>query len=273
MKTLVHYSKRPYVYAGILTLGMAFLYSILHTSTPRTFFLSVIALYLLLIFELFSTKYYATGFDEQYQLENKDIKHKRAHWVHHFIMPTLLYLSMTSFLFVNAQLDMFLLVMVLSLFLFAFLFINIKAYYERKFKLERDTANVYDIISIAVVFMASYSILVGVGLTFESYIIAGLLIGAVILVMGYLTLSRYHLIGNRLALSLFALVALYINLFLVLLNFEINLLSHTLISTFAYYYYTALISHIADKNLSMKIFTEYLAVFALIFVIILLGHI
>lgn len=252
---------------------MAFLYSILHTSTPRTFFLAVIALYLLLIFELFSTRYYANSFNEQFQLENKDIKHKRAHWVHHFIMPTLLYLSMTSFLFVNAQLDMFLLVMVLSLFLFTFVFINIKAYYERKFKLERDTANVYDIVSIAIVFMASYSILVGVGILFENYIIAGLLIGAVILVMGYLTLSRYHLIGNKMALSLFALVAIYINLFLALLNFKINLLSHTLIATFAYYYYTALISHIADKNLSMKIFIEYLAVFALIFVIILLGHI
>ncbi len=272
MKTLIHYSKRPYVYALILTIGMAALYSIVHTSSPRYFFLAALALYLLLIFELYSTKYYSTSFDDQFHLESKEVKHRRSQWVHHFVMPTLLYLSITSFLFVNAQLDMFVLVILTSLLLFSILFVNIKAYYERKYKIEHNTANVYDVISITTLFMSTYSILVGVSITFANYVIAGLLIAAILLIMGYLTLSRYHLINNKSAFALFFLVGFYINLFLILLNFQINVLSYTVITTFIYYYYTAIINHVVDKTISLKVFTEYLAVFSLIFVIILLGN-
>lgn len=273
MKTLINYTKRPYVYSILLTIGMLAIYSIVHTSAPGNFFIAAISLYLLLLFELFSTKYYASSFRDQYELEPKDIRHRRAHWVHHLIMPSVLYVSLTLFIFVNSQLNIALVVALLSFILFSILFINIKAYYESKYKLERNTANVYDVISIASIFMLSYAVLVLTQLTTGDFLISGLLITGMLMVMGYLTLSRYHLINKSGGLALLAMLIIYINTFLILLNFEISVISHAVISTFVYYYYAAFINHSIDKSLSLKVIIEYLSVFVLIFVIILLGNI
>ena len=273
MKTLVKYTKRPYIYAGFLTIGILALYSIIHTSTTRSYFLATTSLYTLLLFELYSTKFYATTFQEQYELTTKNGKHRRAQWVHHLVMPTILYTSTVLFIVANSQLNIAILIAVITFVLFSILFINIKAYYENKYKLENKTANVYDVISIASVFMLSFSIYILTVLTRESYVIIGLINTAILLIVGYLTLSRYHLINKRGAMILFLMIMVYVNSFFFLLNFQISVMAHAILTTFVYYYYTAIINHYEDKSLELKVIIEYLAVFVLIFVIILLGHI
>lgn len=273
MKTVVNYSKRPYVYALLLTVGMIMLYTIVHTSSPFRFILGALSLYALLLFELYSTKYYVFEINKQLTLEQKDIKHRRAHWVHHLILPTILFLSFVLFILVNSQLNMLLLLVILSFSLFSFMFINIKAYYERKYRIENRTANIYDVISISSVYMLVYALLVLTNFFGYNFLLAGLLNSALLLVMGYLTLSRYELLNNKGAFLLFSLVFVYINSFLVLLNFEISVIVHSVIATFGFYYFTVIINHLVEKTLNLKVIVEYLAVFVLIFVIIVLGNI
>lgn len=273
MKTIVSYSKRPYVYALLLTIGMVMLYTIVHTSNPIRFVFGAFSLYLLLLFELYSTKYYVFDIDKQLSLEKKDIKHRRAHWVHHLILPTILYLSFVLFILVNAQLNMLLLLIFLSFFLFSFMFINIKAYYERRYRIENRTANIYDVISISSVYMLIYALLVLTNFFGYNLLWAGLLNSGILSMLGYLTLSRYDILDNKGIFLLISLVFIYINSFLVLLNFEISVLTHAVIATFGFYYFTVIINHLVEKTLNIKVIIEYLAVFVLIFVIIVLGNI
>ncbi|HRO64956.1 MAG TPA: hypothetical protein PKU78_01935 [Candidatus Dojkabacteria bacterium] len=273
MKTLVQYTKRPYIYAVMITIGIMALYSILHTSSAISYFAASISLYTLLLFELYSTKFYATTFDDQFELTSRSKKHRKAHWVHHLIMPTVLFVSIVLFVFANSQLNMALVIALISLVLFSILFLNIKAYYENKYKLENKTANVYDVISIASVFMLAFSIFVVTALLGELYIISGLMNTAVLIILGYLTLARYHIINKQGGMMLFAMLLVYFNSFLALLNFDISIVAHTILTTFVYYYFTAVVNHYEEKSLDLKVIIEYLAVFVIIFVIIILGHI
>lgn len=273
MKTFVQYTKRPYIYAVMITIGIMALYSILHTSSAISYFAASISLYTLLLFELYSTKFYATTFDDQFELTSRSKKHRKAHWVHHLIMPTVLFVSIVLFVFANSQLNMALVIALISLVLFSILFLNIKAYYENKYKLENKTANVYDVISIASVFMLAFSIFVVTALLGELYIISGLMNTAVLIILGYLTLARYHIINKQGGMILFAMLLVYFNSFLALLNFDISIVAHTILTTFVYYYFTAVVNHYEEKSLDLKVIIEYLAVFVLIFVIIILGHI
>lgn len=273
MKTFVQYTKRPYIYAVMITIGIMALYSILHTSSAISYFAASISLYTLLLFELYSTKFYATTFDDQFELTSRSKKHRKAHWVHHLIMPTVLFVSIVLFVFANSQLNMALVIALISLVLFSILFLNIKAYYENKYKLENKTANVYDVISIASVFMLAFSIFVVTALLGELYIISGLMNTAVLIILGYLTLARYHIINKQGGMILFAMLLVYFNSFLALLNFDISIVAHTILTTFVYYYFTAVVNHYEEKSLDLKVIIEYLAVFVIIFVIIILGHI
>lgn len=273
MKTIVNYSKRPYIYAFLLTLGMIMLYSIVRTSGTVRFMFGVVSLYLLLLFELYSTKYYVLQIDKQLSLEKKDSKQRRAHWVHHLILPTILFLSFVLFILVNSQLNMLLFLAILSFALFSFTFINIKAYYERKYRIEKKTANIYDIISISSVYMLIYSLLVLTNFFEYNFMLIGLINGGILLVMGYLTISRYDLINNKGLLLLASMVFVYVNLFLVLLNYELSVLTHAVVATFGFYYFTVIVDHLEEKTLTLRVILEYLAVFLVIFVIIVLGNI
>lgn len=273
MKTIVNYSKRPYIYALLLTIGMIMLYSIVRTSSQFRFVFGASSLYLLLLFELYSTKYYVFEIDKQLTLEKKDVKHRRAHWVHHLVLPTILFLSFVLFILVNSQLNMLLFLVLLSFVLFSLTFINIKAYYERKYRIEKKTANIYDVISIASVYMLVYSLLVLTNFFGYNFMIVGFINATILLIMGYLTISRYDLLNNKGVLILATLVFVYINSFLILLNFELSVLVHAVIATFGFYYFTVVVDHLEEKTLSLRVILEYLAVFVVIFVIIVLGNI
>ncbi len=273
MKTIVSYSKRPYVYAFLLTVGMVMLYSIVRTSGTVRFLIGSFSLYLLLLFELYSTKYYVFEIDKQLTFEKKDIKHRRAHWVHHLVLPTILFLSFVLFILVNSQLNMLLFLSLLSFALFSFTFINIKAYYERKYKIEKQTANIYDIISISSVYMLIYSLLVLGNFFGYNFIIAGLFNTLILLAMGFLTISRYDLLNKKGYILLGALVLIYINLFLILLGYELSVLVYAVIATFGFYYFTVVVDHMDEDSLTLRVILEYLAVFLVIFVIIVLGNI
>lgn len=273
MKTIVNYSKRPYIYALLLTIGMMMLYTIVRTSSPTRFIFGASSLYFLLLFELYSTKYYVFELNKQLTLEKKDIKQRRAHWVHHLALPTILFLSFILFILVNSQLNMLLFLGVLSFTLFSFLFINIKAYYERRYKIEKRTANIYDIISISSVYMLVYSLLVLTNFFGYNFMMVGFIIASILLIMGYLTISRYDFLNNKGVFILACLIFIYINSFLVLLNFNLSVLVHSVIATFGFYYFTVVVDHLDEETLNLRVILEYLAVFLLIFVIIVLGNI
>lgn len=249
------------------------LYTIVRTSGTIHFMLGATSLYFLLLFELYSTKYYVFQINKQLTLEKKDIKQRRAHWIHHLVLPTILFLSFVLFILVNSQLNMLLFLVVLSFVLFSFTFINIKAYYERRYKIEKKTANIYDIISISSVYMLIYSLLVLTGFFSSNFMTVGFINASILAVMGYLTISRYDLLNNTGILLLGSMIFVYINLFLLLLGFELSVLVHSVIATFGFYYFTVIVDHLEEKTLTLRVILEYLAVFLVIFVILVLGNI
>lgn len=249
------------------------LYTIVRTSGTINFMLGATSLYFLLLFELYSTKYYVFQINKQLTLEKKDIKQRRAHWIHHLVLPTILFLSFVLFILVNSQLNMLLFLVVLSFVLFSFTFINIKAYYERRYKIEKKTANIYDIISISSVYMLIYSLLVLTGFFSSNFMTVGFINASILAVMGYLTISRYDLLNNTGILLLGSMIFVYINLFLLLLGFELSVLVHSVIATFGFYYFTVIVDHLEEKTLTLRVILEYLAVFLVIFVILVLGNI
>lgn len=271
MKKLVSYSKRPYVYAVLLSLGMILLSSIIHNSTLRTYILASVLLYGLLLFELFSTRYHAEHFEDQYELGEIHPVHHRANLVHHLIIPTVLFLSLVLFLFVNSQLHILLLIIILSLVLFSILFTNIMAYYEDKLRLEKRTANIYDIVSLVAVFLLSYSLTIAVPYFEFPESMAVLLITALVLVIGYLTIARYHLLTLANLSIVIVMSAIVLISGLVLNQLSISTLGITLTSSFYFYFLLVICNHLEDNTLDWKIITEYLAILVFSYVVILLG--
>ena len=271
MKTLVHYTKRPYIYALILTIGMTILHTIVVTSSIQKYLFSAALLYLLLLFELIGTKYFVVHKSKQLSLVKGDKKHRRAHIVHHLILPSLLFLSIVSFMIVSAQLNVIALIMIATFVLYSILFTNVRSYYENDNKLEHRTANIYDVVCIISAFLLIYSLLVLIVNSQLSFVISGLLISEIMIVLGYLTLSRYQLVNNKGLTILVGMLVVYLNVFFFLTNLHVTLMLQTISATFIYYYFVVIVSHINDKSFTWKVLIEYLAIFVLLFVLMILG--
>lgn len=264
------WKKRPFIYAFSLSIGFALLRDILRTAPTNYFFYTAAILYLILIFELFITRYYAKYLLDQYMLPPvSDTSHKVIQFIHHLSLPTLLYFSLVAFTYFNSATYLDPLIWLTVFIVYSVLFTNIRAFYEDKFKLEEHTHVIYDILNILLVYFLFEVILQGVNYFNLNLIYETPLSFIVIMSVGLLTVIRYKLV-NRLMLLFLILIAIFCAL-LVLIGNLLNLATVTiaLIGTLIFYYFTAFINHYREQTFSYEILFEYVVVFLLLIVLVI----
>jgi len=263
MHTAVINKKRPLIYAIIITIGFIFLQNILHTAPDQYFFLGMLMLYPILLFELLITRYYAKLLLNQFALPpvNED-QDRFAHIIH-----PLVYFSLVCFLYFHKQLSIQPFLFVIILLIFWLLFTNIRAYYEDKFKLELLTHNIYDIITILAVFfiLDSFSNIIGsnnfnVNLVFFPQTFSFLLFFKLICI-------RYKITGKFLILILLSVILGAVAV--ILTNIGLSELAISFLLSETFYFIFAYMLHMHDGSASLKILSEYFIIFIMSLVLLI----
>lgn len=264
MLHILHWKKRPLVYALVVTVGFAFLLTILENLPADYFFMAAGIIYLVLLFELYSTVFYASRLLDQFQLPPVDDKDKLPQLIHHLVLPTVIYLGLVIFLFFNHQHSLNLFFIILVFVIFSVLFTNIRAFYEDKFKLEAATHNIYDFLMLIISYIATDAVLNIFSFAQSSVVMIIFFTGLVLLLLGALVLLRYHLYSGRNMVILTVLILVYSVVTGLLINLGLNISVVALISTLEFYYLLAYYNHVLDNSLSGKVITEYILVFLII---------
>ncbi|MFQ5492804.1 MAG: hypothetical protein ACE5DX_01440 [Candidatus Dojkabacteria bacterium] len=268
MKNIFHWKKRPFVYAIIITVGFAFLISILENLSDGFFFMGAIALYFVLLFELFITISYAKRLLDQFELPQVNSKHVQVQLVHHLVLPSLAYYSLIAYLFFNHQLSLKLLTLALVFVIFAILFTNIRALYEDKYKLEQSTHSIYDAIMILTAFLGTDALLNSLSFIGSPTILILLSVTALLALLGVLVIVRYQLLKPIFVLELVITIILFNIVLYILLSIGLAVFITSFLSTLFFYYILAFLSHLHEGTASKKILIEYVIVFAIMIVVL-----
>jgi hypothetical protein len=269
MYNIFSWKKRPFIYAIVLGIGFLFLVNILKESPPIFYLRGVIVLYLVFVFEVWGTIYYAKKLMHQYKLDtNFDNNSKFIRLINHLILPTLLYFGITIFIYLHNINSFIYIIIFFSVILFAILFTNIRAYYEDKFRLEMFTHNIYDLTSILVFFIWSY---VSIGILFYfgyNIYFSQLIVLILMMLMNLLIIFRLNIISKQNIFISMLLAFAIISFNITLLWFNINYFTIAFFDTIIFYYTLAYFNHSKEDTLSSKVIREYILVFALLLVII-----
>lgn len=271
MQSLLHHNKRPLVYALALTFGFGLLVNLQHLFSTADFFTIGCVLYLFLLLELVSTRFLANRLADQYAIDFKRETGHAVHVIHHKVLPSLLYFGLLIFAyFNNSPVVNFALVFFVFM-TFLTVFTNIAAFYEHKFKLEKSTSNVYDLISIIIFFLIVNDIW-HIFAYFDLQPFAASFWSALtFFALGLLALIRLDTANFKHDLALFLAAMVLIPVHLLLIYWDVTMLFSNLLLVLYYYYFLAFAHHWAEKTASFKVFLEYLLVFGLFIVILVLG--
>ena len=268
MRKILHWKRRPFVYAFVLSVGFALLLSTLRDAAIKNYFIGSAVLYLVLVFELYSTKFYAQDVLSQFKLPPVESKDKNVQLIHHLLLPSFIYIGLVGFVFFNSLRSIDLLIVTVSFLIFTVLFTNVRAYYEDKFQLEHSTHSIYDIINIISLFVFTDSILnlfnyFGMNLYFAAGIIVAMfLLFSVLVLMRYFLLNMHQigvLLGTVIAVGVSMVLFIMFGFAFLLISFLVSLL---------FYYQLAYYNHLRDDTFSKEILFEYVVVFFILIVLI-----
>jgi hypothetical protein len=268
MKQIFSWKKRPFFYSFVITVGFAFLLSILHNLPENFYFSAAAVLYFLFLFELFNTRYFAQKILEQFGFAPLTDETALILFIHHLVLPTLAYIGIVLFLFFNADPNFNLFWLILIFILFSVLFTNIRAHYEDKYKLEELTANIYDIYTLVIAFVTADGLenaARSAGLN-PGFVVALILL--LLFLLALISIIRYSLLRPkvfRVVLPSFIIITLVLFL---LVSSGLAAGQIALISTLMLYYIIAFLNHYRDGTLNMNVITEYVVVFLLLLVIV-----
>lgn len=249
-----------------MLIGFAFLINISTNTYPQYYFYISIALYGVLLFELYSTIFYSRYISAQYSLNEIDSRDGLTHILHHIVIPSLLYWSLSGFIFFHNTISLTIFSLVTSAVLFALLFYNISAYFEHQFKLENRTHYIYDVLLIFIVFCGVDSII-----SYFTTKPVSVLFFLIIFLMIITTVTAVRLSSRNIVKELLSgLVPIAISSLIVILGLHNNV--HSILLAFLianiYYYFLAMLHHLRDGDLNSRVLTEYIVVFLLLLVLI-----
>lgn len=271
MRTLLHQNKRPLIYALVLTFGFGILVNLQHLLSSANFFTIGCLLYLLLLLELVSTRFLANRLADQYTLDLKRETGHAVHVIHHKVLPSLLYFALLFFSYFNSSAVVNFALAFFVFMTFLTIFTNIAAFYEHKFKLEKSTRNVYDLISIIIYFVIINDIWhIFAYFDFQPYA-ESFWSSLAFFALGLLALIRLGTDSIRHDLALLVAAIALIPVHLLLIYWDVTMLFTNLILVLYYYYFLAFAHHWAEKTASFKVLLEYFVVFLLFIVILVLG--
>jgi len=187
---------------------------------------------------------------------------------YHFILPIIFFVDLCLFIYFNTVYLLIPLLLFFCFIIFLILFINIRAYFEDKFKIEIATHFVYYFIINFTVFSLCLSIL-SISYSYDlPIILTGIIIGGMSSLMLYLN----HIEASQLNLKLFGGILAYglLNMIMALVLFqEFNsILRTSFIIASCFYFLNALLTHKKEGTFGMAIILEYLTILALGFVVL-----
>lgn len=145
---------RPMFYALSITIGFTLLVILNHFGNESIFIFVSISLYIIVMLEQYMTSnhyhvIHKNSSEKMYDLE----EHKYAQYMHHLLMPTMIYSSLVLFIYFNNISLAYFLTLILSFFIFTLLFENIHSFYKHNYSLLKSTNYIYDFITIIGVFL------------------------------------------------------------------------------------------------------------------------
>lgn len=259
--TFLKHNIRSLLYATFITAGFGILIHIITFNPPRFFVFGSLILYVLLVLELVTTRFWANKKLEQLNIPIVDRYDQSTQLILHLTIPSLTFWAFCLFIISNLNPNFWIVLLFLSLIIFSLIFINIRAYYEDKFRLEKSTHYVYDFIKLLVYGLITYSIFfMKLSYEFNNYLVAGLIFLLSLVIMS-LNLVRYKHVEKSTIVFIFlnSLIISLISLSL-LAFFELSIFKLTLLTFILFYIGIGVLHHKNKGDLSKSIVVEYIVV-------------
>jgi len=261
-------NKRALLYSAILTLGIYLLVHIRPESSLTHYIVALAINLLIFMLELYTIITVSSVKLEQMGLPKVNRYSYIQTTIYHKFLPLILFASFNIFIFFN-PINFMTVILFLTIFLsFSILFINIRAYFEDKFKLEMATHFIYVFSVIFGIFSLSNAVLniasiYDINLIFVIAAIFVLVIISFLILfiekldldpVFYLLIIVASLISTAIAISLFE-------------HFESVLRTSFMLAT-CFYLFGALIHHKQDGTLQKFVLLEYTIILSLSFVLL-----
>ncbi|MBP9758938.1 hypothetical protein KBD45_04520, partial [Candidatus Dojkabacteria bacterium] len=275
LKKLIVQNLRAFFYASILTIGFYLLIqildnsSIIETSIPWLKFINVmpnlqfvfgsLILYILLLGELQATTFWGKKRGHQLEIPIVEKHHEFNHYLLHLFLPSIAYWSLISFVYFNLNYQFWAFFLGIVFIVFSLLFSNIHAYFINNMKIEEETHKIYDFLKIVIYFTGIYSI-------FEAWYTFNLdnILTSVLIILFselilFLYVSKYHhLYDSIYILTILAALLAGIITFIILNIKSLISFDHIFVLTTYFFFITGIIHHKIKRDLTFKIFGEYL---------------
>jgi len=256
------------VFAAILTLG-SYLLIYIQPETSLNYYIIALSVNLIIFFfELLSVRISAKSKLNQIGLPAVTRYSSSEEFIYHQLLPIILFASFNIFIFFNPVESLEYLILFLVFFSFFVIFINIRAYYEDKFKLEQSTHFIYAFSSI----FGLFSILNGVLNVASIYeLMPFILIFALFVIT---IISNYTLfiqdIRWNVPLITYILISSAINVGLTFFLYTqySSVLRSSFMSASFLYLSAALIQHKQEATLDRYVIFEYCVIMALSFILL-----
>lgn len=262
---------RALAYAIIIGLGVVFTQQLDMTESSATVVTAASVLELMLVMQIAVVYISATRRLRQFDLPTVEIYNKRTELIYHLLLPAMTLGAIIGFVTTNNQVSLVWFYFFGSVAIYFFLFVNIRAYYEDKYKLEQQTHVIYDVVKVLLFFAVTDVIFNAASrYQFNFFVVAGMLfVTASILTL--LILLRHPALGYlNMGLVLCSGLAIgYIGAALRNLLVSQNLVAAFYV-TLVFYIANAILHHELERTLKLSIVLEYVLVATICFLIILL---
>ncbi|MBN1915990.1 hypothetical protein JW796_03290 [Candidatus Dojkabacteria bacterium] len=269
MKNFLINNRRGIFYGFFISIGLIFLVELMINLEQKLFFIASIILYLVFVFEVLTSQIYSKKILAQMEIPQVDTYSKFSQFTHHLLLPTALYMSCLGIIYYyHLTLPKYFFFFI-CFFIFTLMFINIRAYYEDKFKLEERTHYIYDIIKFITFFQLTNTILETINYfgfdPFLSYVLIGMtafMINTIVTIrrnqFNYLTII-FNLITTLVIIETVVALSSYTNFSILATS------SYTLL---VFYITSAILHHKLEGSLKKEVLLEYLVVLLLSLVIL-----
>lgn len=271
-KQVIKWKLRPFIYAAIISVGFFSLALILEYTNGDSFFLISFILYIIILFELYTTANHYHVFHKEntnaiYEFED----HRIVQYAHHLLLPTLLYIFQVLFLFYHQEESLYFLLIFVTFGLFFILFQNIQSFYKHKFSLNKATNYIYDILSVVLVFLSSSALLEidkNTEVKSENLFIIYV---SLMMILNLLTISRHLITKLTILLAILFAISLGVIFYINTFGFVSPLLLAFISSVVAYGFIALIVNLLDGKKINKEMFLEYLILLMLLGSLVLLN--
>ncbi len=264
MKNFLKNNRRGIFYGFFVSIGLMFVLDLLITAGLNYFLVGSAILFLIFVTEILTSKLYSKKILTQMEIPQVDTYSRLSQLTHHIVLPTILYLSCLGIVyFYHLTLPKYFFFFI-CFFIFSLLFINIRAYYEDKFKLEERTHYIYDIIKFVTFFQFANTFLeIRNYFSFDKVIIYILIGFTALFINTLVTIRRHQLNFATFLFNLFTSTVIGLVAYLLNTYTDFSIIAISAYSLLVFYITSAILHHKLEGSLNREIALEYVAVLLL----------